>query len=349
MSIMPCENSRLFCRTRKLQFLCFGKFNGNAWKLQLYFIKILAKNCNGNAASVQFCPLLPTPTPLSPPPSSSIASSNQDIMRAKQGCIPTLRAAGFYDRGPKPPGGVGVGGRATQAQDVRWRSTSPFPPKKKKKHWKKKKKKNYLTGLRSLGCLSRGTLRRPCWCLADTEESFSCSAHHIRQRASLPPPTHPPPLCHLAPCRYPPSTHDPPLAETWHTLGAAAAGLPLFQLQRHAPRRTPTPHPGPTALPGGSDHYVRVCVCVCLSVPVCVTYPARTPLYLRRFSACWIKSVPFISGILFDSLTHHQRRPVFDLSLFFYVWLLKYSSGAKSVRATPLWRAPCLWSLFLSL
>lgn len=37
-------------------------------------------------------------------PSSSVASSNQDIMRAKRGCISTLRAAGFSEH----RGGLGV-------------------------------------------------------------------------------------------------------------------------------------------------------------------------------------------------------------------------------------------------
>lgn len=137
------------------------------WKFHFH----LAKNCNGNEASVCSAPCPVDPPPPSIPPSSSIASSNQDIMRAKQGCIPTLRAAGFCERGLEPP----IGGRATQAQGVRWKSTSPFPPPKNTH--KKKKKKNYLTGLRSLGCLSSRTLRRPCWCLADTQRSPSPAPH----------------------------------------------------------------------------------------------------------------------------------------------------------------------------
>lgn len=238
-------------------------------------------------------------------------------MRAKQGCIPTLRAAGLCERGLEPP------------------FYPPFKKKLKQKHWKKKKKKTIWLELEVSavcpvahwgGLVDASLTHRRVLLLLRTSH----------QAPSIPTPTHPSSSSSSlsfspvpAPCTHPP-THDPPLAETWHTLGAAAAGLPLFQLQRHAP---------PPALQPYQEAVTIMYVCVFVGSCVCHLSSQDATIFMPS-QRLLNQIVRFISvDIVWFSDSSSEAACIWSSPfLSWNVLLFKYSSRAKSERASPLQR-----------
>lgn len=205
---------------------CAHRPRGNAARLSLSRGSLVPSTCVRvrGASLCLFLALFPS--------SSSVASSNQDIMRAKRGCVSTLRAAGCSERcegsdlcrhGERRHGlddrdVTGNAGRKSFWPRRLCQCARPFP--------------------------SRHALKPPCVLQRRTEEAFSvCTSASVR------------------PCPHPSSRHSAPRLPPYRNLahpGSSCSRAPAAPAPRHAPR--------PAAAGAASDHCAFACLFVCASL-----------------------------------------------------------------------------------
>lgn len=212
-------------RKMHMAFKCF------LWKLAILGERLAFATC------VHFCS---ASLCLSLVPSSSVASSNQDIMRAKRGCISTPRSAWILwateenTQGEK--GNIYVSGliRGRQHRDCAATPCPSVPP-------------NTEVAL---------------VCFSDTQKRPSLSSH---QPGSIPTPH--PASCHLAPCL-------PPYRNLAHP-GSSCSGASSARAES---TETP-PGPAALQAATDRCVCVCMCVSVCLHVYVTVPLAQDKPIY----------------------------------------------------------------------